>query len=392
MNPIIPNAEFRVIHVFPYSANWAGGHTNAAIAIMKAQRQHGIEVRGLSPFSAGIPSALWRSVETLPVQELDFTAPNPGQGALELAAGCSRPIFHFHGFMERFVPVGRELTKAGIPYVITSQGQLHYRQIVHWAMKFVYLNFVTRFFRNASGLHFTTQRARTRCRYLIPGWERPVLVQHNLVEVPDPATVSPASREHHGIPARAFLFAYLGRLDIEHKGLDVLVRSLAGLPSGSHLHLALIGPDWARGKWRLQRLAQRLNCAANVHFLGPHYGNDKWDLLRMADAFVSPSRWEACSSAVAEAIAFGLPTVVSERMNAAMEFAAEGAVLTVAVSPGALSKAMHQMANDLQLRQSLREAGLNWTREHCSLQKAGARFRDFYLQVLRETKVPRPLV
>jgi len=354
---------------------------------MKAQMQQGIDVRGLSPLAASIPSAQWRSVERLPIREMDFYAPNLCQSAMDLAAGCQRPIFHFHGFAWRFARLGRELAKAGIPYVITSQGQLHYRRTGHWAEKFVYINFVTRFFRNAGGIHFLTRREKDRCRYLIPGWKKPALVQANVVGVPDPGTVSPPSREQYGIPARAFVFAYLGRLDIKHKGLDVLVKGFARVQSDDNLYLLLIGPDRAGGQRLLQRLAQRLKCGGQVQFLGPHFDDSKWKLLKMADAFISPSRWDAFPSAVAEAMGFGLPTIVSEWMNPALEYVAAGAAMAVRTSPGALGGAMHQLANDPHLRQSLSEHGRKYVLEECSPQKAGACFEDFYRQVLREQKV-----
>ncbi len=129
---------------------------------------------------------------------------------MELAGRCQRVIFHFDGFARSFVPFGRELVKAGIPYVITSQGQLHYRDIVHWAKKFIYINLMGRFFRDASGLHFLSRQERDRCRYLLPFWKKPILTQANVVKIPDPGTFSSASREQYVIPAQAFLFAYLG--------------------------------------------------------------------------------------------------------------------------------------------------------------------------------------
>jgi hypothetical protein len=90
---MMSKTEFCVIHLFPYSAKWAGGHSNATIAFMKAQILQGIEVEGLSPFAPSIPSEQWSSLEGLPIQELDFNTSNLGQRTLELAVGCSRPIF-----------------------------------------------------------------------------------------------------------------------------------------------------------------------------------------------------------------------------------------------------------------------------------------------------------
>jgi glycosyltransferase involved in cell wall biosynthesis len=345
---------------------------------MEAQLQQGLDVRGLCPFTKDIPPALRGPIEQLPVREMDFEAPDFCRAAMESAAGGPPALFHFHGFVPQFQRLGRSLVRAGIPYVITSQGQLHYRDPLHWLKKFVYLNLVTPFFRQAGGLHFVTRRERIRCRYLLPGWRKPALVQHNVIKVPDPDTVSPAPRQQYGIPAQAFTFAYLGRLHIEHKGLDLLVEGFARLPPASNCCLALIGPDWAGGRPLLEGLAQRLNCAARIRFLGPEYGEQKWRLLKMADAFISPSRWDACPSAVGEAIGFGLPTIVSSAMNPAPEYVEGQAALAPEPRPAALARAMQQLAADRPLQQSLSRCGRKWILEHCSHETAGARFKEFY--------------
>lgn len=380
---MMSKTDFRVVHLFPFSARLSGGHTNAIIAFMESQLQYGIDIRGLSPLGKNIPPEQSRRIEHLPIREMDFDAANFCATAMDSVTGCQHPVFHFTGITRPFVQLARSLEKAAIPYVFSSQGQLHYRGMIHWLKKFMYLNFAIPFVRNAGGLHFTTRRESTRCKYLLPLWRGPVLVHHNVVRVPDPGTVRPMSREQHGIPAEAFVFAYLGRLHIEHKGLDLLVKAFAKAFAGSNFYLVLIGPDWAGGRQFLERLAQRLNCGGRVRFLGPQFGDGKWGALKMADAFVSPSRWDACPSAVTEAIGFGVPTIVSSTMNPAPDFAEGRAAIACKPSPDALARAMRELAKDSQLQQSLSDCGRKWVLKNCSLETAGARLADFYRQVLQ---------
>lgn len=372
----------RIVHVFPHSARLSGGHTNAIHAFMQGQAQQGIDVRGLSPLPTDLPPELEIPIDSQVVSEFDFASPGLARAALELVEGRRRPLFHFHGCPPPFLRLGRTLAKAGIPYVVTSQGQLHYRTFVHWAKKAAYVNLGTPFFRAASGLHFVTQRERLRCKRLLPFWKKPVLVQQNVVKVPDPAGVSPASRDDYQLPKNAFVFAYLGRLHIEHKGLDLLLKGFARLDPGAGVFLALIGPDWAGDRQVLERLARQLKCQDRVRFLGPHVGPAKWRLLKIADAFISPSRWDACPSAVTEAIGFGLPTIVSATMNPAPELVEGGAALAPQPSPEALAGAMQKLVNDSALRESLGARGREWVRQNCSLEVAGLRFEQFYHQLL----------
>ena len=277
--------DYRVVHVFPYSAQLPGGHRNAIISIMEGQIQQGINVQGIFPSGEVASPAQKPSLNHLPIYELDFSAPHLYRSALELARDCQNLIFHFHGFTFQYVRWARELAKQRIRYVITSHGQLHYRNWLHGLKKFAYVNFGMAFFRNANGLHFLTQREADRCKYLLPLWHQHRLVQPIPVVSPDPGTICPASRPQHGIPEQAFVFAYLGRIHTQHKGLDLLVRAFAKLATDRPPYLLLVGPDWAGGRQTLERLAKRLNCADRIRFMGGQYGEAKWRALKMADAF-----------------------------------------------------------------------------------------------------------
>ncbi|HSY18390.1 MAG TPA: glycosyltransferase family 4 protein, partial [Candidatus Acidoferrales bacterium] len=254
---------------------------------------------------------------------------------------------------------------------------------VHALKKFTYLNGVNRFIRNAAGLHFLTRREQERSRFILPWWRKPLLVQPNLVRLPEPGDIVATAREAAGIPAEAFVFAYLGRLDVHHKGLDFLVQAFAEVSRAADSRLLLIGPDFAGGREFLERLAQKLGCDSQIRFLGSQAGAAKWGALKMADAFVSPSRWEACSIAQAEAIGFGLPTIVSDEINIAPEMLAHRAALVAPLTAGALAGKMRELMGNAALRESLAANGRQWVREAFAFENAGPRFTRFYEAVLR---------
>jgi glycosyltransferase involved in cell wall biosynthesis len=254
------SASFRVIHVFPDSARLSSGPCNAILAIMESQLSHGMDVRGISPVDNKIPAAQRQPIEHLPIREVDFEAADFSSTAMAAKAEDRDSIFHFQGIASRTNRLAQKLKQAGIPYVFTSQGQLLYRGFVHGLKKFIYLNLVSRFIRDAGGLHYCTQKEADRARYLLPAWRKPVLVHHNLVRVPDPASVRPRAREELGIPAQSFVFAYLGRFDINHKGLDLVVKAFARIATPANAFLVLVGPDFAGGRQRLEQLASQLSC------------------------------------------------------------------------------------------------------------------------------------
>jgi glycosyltransferase involved in cell wall biosynthesis len=380
------SASFRVVHVFPDSARLSSGPCNAILAIMESQLNHGMDVRGISPVDNGIPAAQRQPIEHLPISEVDFGAADFSSTAMAASAEGRGSIFHFQGIAPRTNRLGRNLQQAGIPYVFTSQGQLHYYGFIHGLKKFIYLNLVSRFIRDAGGLQYCTQREADRARFLLPAWRGQVLVHHNLVRVPDPASILPRPREELGIPAKSFVFAYLGRLDIDHKGLDLMVKAFARIAAPTNSYLVLVGPDWAGGRRILEQLASQLGCHERVRFLDSQIGAAKWSTLRMADAFVSPSRWESFGIAQAEAIGLGLPTILSAAGNLAQEVVQHRSALVSELDPAALAQAMQQLIENGQLRQSLSELGRQWVLETCSFEAAGARFEEFYRRVLERSQ------
>jgi glycosyltransferase involved in cell wall biosynthesis len=347
------------------------------MAFMECQRGHGLDVCAVSPADPHIPEGRRQPIDHLPIREFDLEANDYQETVLSAAEG-SRAIFHFHGIAPWMDNLAHQLNKKSIPYVFTSHGQLHFHGLMHGFKKFVYLNFVNSFIRRAAGLHFLTRRERERSRFILPAWRKPVLTQPNLVQLPDADSIAAADRTPLGIPADAFVFAYLGRLDVQHKGLDFLTQAFAEVSRGNNCRLVMIGPDFAGGRQTLEQLAKQLGCETRVHFLGSQVGTVKWSLLKMADAFVSPSRWEACSIAQAEAIGFGLPTIVSDEINIAPEMVAAHAAVASPLSSTALANAMRQVMSDAALRRSLSGAGREWVAKTCSYANAGARFAAFY--------------
>jgi len=357
------------------------------MAFMECQLEHGMDVCAISPADPVIPAERRQPIEHLPIEEFDF-ADNFYERALKM----SRPrqtVFHFHGIEKWMDELAGVLNKNLTPYVFTSHGQLHFHSAVHAAKKLIYLNLVNPFIQRAAGLHFLTRHESRRSKYILPFYHKPLLIQANLIKPPEAQKLIPAPRGAYGIPAEAFVYVYLGRLDVKHKGLDLLVKAFAGISSNTNGRLLLIGPDFDGGRQFLQQLARQENCEDKIIFAGSKVGMAKWELLKMADAFVSPSRWEACGISQAEAIGLGVPTIVSDKYNIAPEMLAHGAALVSRLDPKSLATEMRRLMDAAPLRVSLSNAGEKWVKEYFTSASAAPRFQKFYETVLRNFNVIR---
>lgn len=114
-----------------------------------------------------------------------------------------------------------------------------------------------------------------------------------------------AARRELGLPLDEPILGWMGRL-IGAKGGDVFLRALARLgPNAPRAALIGHGPE----REALERLAAELGLSARVHFTGEVAEGARY--LRAFDAFVLSSRTEGTPIVLFEAIAAGLPAVVT---------------------------------------------------------------------------------
>ncbi len=369
-----------VVHVFPYTPRLSGGHSNAIRSYIECQRASGVQAVGVAPATdEGAAPASWG----FPLAEIDFSTTLRWETLarrFELRAGES--LVHFHSVSRQYALLLGDLRRAGVPQVCTSHGQLNFRGAAHWLKKFIYLHCFNTGPRKAAGVHVLTNFAAHRLRLLLPGYRGKILVQGNLVSLADLAKSPAAPRSEYGLPPDAFVLLFLGRLDVRVKGLDLLLRAFAGLPADRY-RLVLAGPDWAGGKAKLEQLAEESGCRNRLHFPGPVYGDKKWSLLRLADGFVSPSRWEAYGISLVEAMAAGVPLVTSNTISIAQDLQAAQAALVVPLDSELLARALTKLQAEPEARKALAARGQAWAETNCSPARAGARFRDFYQELLQ---------
>jgi len=182
-----------------------------------------------------------------------------------------------------------------------------------------------RFFANAERIVFSTRRAREKARPWIGG--RPqdgelagqAVVVHWPVDVTGPADRYAARerfRSLHGIPADRPLLLFAGRLHNVKRPLDT-VRAFCRA-ADSEAHLAVVGID---GDLTLDDVRRAVPQAAadRVHVCGPLGPTDMADAYAASDGFISLSFQENFGYAAAEAVARGLPVILSPGHDLAHE-------------------------------------------------------------------------
>jgi glycosyltransferase involved in cell wall biosynthesis len=111
------------------------------------------------------------------------------------------------------------------------------------------------------------------------------------------------------------LLLFMGRIHPK-KGCDLLIEAFARvLGCDSNWWIVMAGPDQMGWQKSLIELARTAGVAGRICWTGMLTGDLKWGLLRSAEVLALPSHSENFGIVVAEALACGLPVLISNRVN-----------------------------------------------------------------------------
>ena len=195
-----------------------------------------------------------------------------------------------------------------------------------WAM------FEHRVLRDARGVLFTTEEERDLAgRSFKPYSARGLVVglgARDVADDPDESRRAFLARVPD-LEGRRFVL-FLSRIHPK-KGIDLLIRGFARLaPDHPNLDLVIAGPDQVGLQRDLERLSSELGVAGRIHWPGMVTGDAKAGAFRGAAFFALPSHQENFGIAIAEALAYGTPVLITDKVNIWREIEADRAGLVVA--------------------------------------------------------------
>jgi glycosyltransferase involved in cell wall biosynthesis len=135
---------------------------------------------------------------------------------------------------------------------------------------------------------------------------------------------------------------------------------------------------------RLLHAVADLGLDGRVRFLGPALRDGVRDLLQRSHVLVHPSVTEGLPNVVLEAMACGLPVVVTDAggTREAVRDGVDGFVVPPR-EPLALAFALERLWDDERLRRRLGRAGRARVEAEFSLSRQGAELEELYHEVLR---------
>ena len=179
---------------------------------------------------------------------------------------------------------------------------------------------------------------------------------------------------------------FVGRL-IWKKGVDILIDALSGLCPRWDLQLVVAGdgPE----KARLQMQVQRAGLGEHVRFVGFQQPRDLPQWYCAADVFVLPSRTEPWGVVVLEALASGVPVVVTEKVGCHPDVVTHPRVGQVvpAEDSEAMQQALATFLQDLPCREEVHSL---WepVRERMSYQAIAANLVGLLTKITQQRLTP----
>ena len=288
-------------------------------------------------------------------------------------------VVHAHALFS-FAPVAAALIarQADVPYVLRPLGVLaHYGMTRHHPMlkRVSFALIERRLIESANAVHFTSLAEQREAEAL--GLKcRSVLIPLGIDVAGMPKSTH--VRDESG----AFDLLFLSRIDPK-KNIEGLLQALQ-LVRAKNLNVTLniAGNGDARYVATLQSLARDLGIATHVKWLGYVEGDKKRDLLASASAFVLPSYSENFGLAVAEALAAGLPCVVSRGVALSAEIEKAGAGIVVGTTPEDIAAGLERLMGDRAGLSVKSAAARTLATNTFSIEMMGARLEALYRNIL----------
>lgn len=380
----------KVLHIAASMAPEWGGPVKAIQGLTEALVRNGIDVSIFAPFQKGKEKevVLPKGVNTKLFPQ-DIFAKFWRNHSFALKKGLVKEInkfdlIHVHEIWHHSHFVAYRLTrKFNKPYVITIHGALR-----PWCLNYKTLKkrifsslFERQILEQASTLHAISEEEVKNIRAFGVN-NTPIVTIPNGIDLQEFQNLPPKEELIKFYPQikNQKIVLFLGRIH-PIKGLDILAKAFGALlRKRKDVHLLIVGPDEGYKKEMVNLLTTE-NAMENTTFTGMLTGNKKQSALSAADIFVLPSYSEGLAITVLEAMAWGLPVVITKNCNF-HQVGEAGAGMVIDADIDQLSNALIELLNNPKLCKEMGERGRSLILERYTWDKVADQMIILYEKVL----------
>jgi glycosyltransferase involved in cell wall biosynthesis len=387
----------KVLHVIPSVSSVHGGPSRAIVDIERALASRSIEVTTVTTnddgdartlaVPCGIPVATPCATRWyFPRSSVFFkVSVDLGCWLRENIAGFD--VVHAHALFS-FAPVAAAFLarRAGVPYVLRPLGVLApYGMTRHHPVlkKASFALIERRLLESASAVHFTSSAEQAEAEALglkCKGVSIPLGID---------LAAAAAGAITRQTQCDGLNLLFLSRID-RKKNLEGLLQALRlVLSKYPDVTLNIAGDGDPKYVDTLKSLARGLAIEGNVNWLGYVDADQKSEILAAAAAFVLPSYSENFGIAVVEALAAGLPCLVSHGVAISHEIAKAGAGIVVGTTPVEIAAGIQKILGNGPGVAAMSAAARALALSAFSIDAMGARLEALYRDILGSEEAGR---
>jgi glycosyltransferase involved in cell wall biosynthesis len=265
-------------------------------------------------------------------------------------------LFHIHSV---FIPENALIANLGKPYVLTPNGGWS-KAVINGKRKLAKRLWILlreeKMWKKAAIIQAVSREEKNQLDKL--NGISAVRYIPNGVELPDP--LLPTFRRD--------IFLYIGRMDINQKGLDILLDAvnLTKLQGAKMRRLIIAGPDYRGGRNFIESYVKEHGLDDRVEVRGVVHGDEKQNLFQRAALFVHTSRWEGLPLVLIEALAYGVPCLLTPGTNVAREWSQAGCAFETQGLPEEIALALVNLSgrsfeNENRAARALASTEYSWS-------------------------------
>lgn len=286
-------------------------------------------------------------------------------------------------------PAARACLETHVPYVVPLRGQLLPWAIKqsYWKKKLYLSILANRYLNRAAALHCTDLAEAEAAKHLL---QAPTFVIPNGIDLRKFDQLPPrgALRNRLGIPEKAKLLLFMGRLHSK-KRPDIAVASLVATQILlEEVHLIVAGPDETGMATSLYSQAKRWECADKLHLVGLLRGDDLLQAYADADLLIMPSAPESENFGMSalEAMAAELPILVSEGVPVGRWAVDASAGKVIPCKPDAFGQVTLDLLSQPRLLRRMAKNGRALARETFNIDIVAEKMSQQYQLIIDENR------
>ena len=348
----------KLLVVVPALGSIYGGPSKSVIELAQALGKSGTSVDVVTTNANGnnvinVPLKQWIDQVTYRVQYFPYR----GIGDYKLSLSISQWLFqHVQEydlvqtnaiFSVPNIPAYLACRRYNIPYVVIPRGMLEPWALSYkaWKKKIYYTLVEQPALQRASAIQML---ASTEAKQITPlNLRPPLIISPNGVRRQDFEQLPSPNLFYRRFPntQNKKIVLFLGRIDPK-KGLDILAQAFSQIKSEFlDAHLVIAGPDNVGFLPTARQYFSNNCCLDAVTFTNMLTGELKYSALAAANYYVAPSYSEGFSISVLEAMAAGLPCIITTGCNFP-EAAQANAACVVSIDADALASALRSCLSD----------------------------------------------